>query len=140
MQKKSLSGSDRERVVKTITDILAAKASISFAYIFGSFASENSFNDIDVAIFVSVEKTTSPLSLELAMECELEDAVHMPVDVRVINNAPVSFIYNVLKSGFVILDRDRSLRSDFEVAAYKKYFDLQYLRREYLRDVADAPI
>jgi hypothetical protein len=52
----------------------------------------------------------------------------------------VSFVYNVLKGGFVIVDNDKSLRCDFEGLVYKKYFDFQHLRNEYLREIKNAPL
>ena len=140
MHKRRLSAKEKEVRIERISDILKTKEYILFAYIFGSFASEDSFKDIDVGIFVTGEKFKSPLRLELDMEGELETAIHTPVDVRIINNAPLSFIYNILKKGIVIVDNDKSLRTDFEGLVYKKYFDFQHLRREYLREIINAPV
>jgi predicted nucleotidyltransferase len=140
MHKRRLSAKEKEVLIERISDILKTKEYILFAYIFGSFASEDSFKDIDIGIFVTGEKIKSPLRLELDMEGELESVIHTPVDVRIINNAPLSFIYNILKKGIVIVDNDKSLRTDFEGLVYKKYFDFQHLRREYLREILNAPV
>jgi predicted nucleotidyltransferase len=78
--------------------------------------------------------------MELDTERELENTVKIPVDVRIINHAPLSFIYHVVKSGFVIVDKNTSIRSDFEGLIFKKYFDFQYVRREYLREITNAPV
>ena len=126
--------------MERIAAILKEKECVLFAYIFGSFASEESFNDIDVGVFISGERLNFPLRLELETERELEDTVRIPIDVRIINNAPLSFIYNVLKSGIVIVDSNKSLRADFEGLVYKKYFDFQHLRKEYLREIINAPV
>lgn len=140
MHKKRLSAKEKEVLNEKISDVLKAKEYIIFAYIFGSFASEDSFQDIDVGIFTSGVNDRSPLRLELEIEADLEDAIHIPVDVRIINNAPLSFIYNILKNKIVIVDNDKSLRADFEGLVYKRYFDLQHLRNEYLREVINAPV
>jgi uncharacterized protein len=140
MHKKRLSAKEKEVLIKNISDVLKAKEYIIFAYIFGSFASEGSFQDIDVGIFISGVKDRSPLRLELETESELEDAIHIPIDVRIINNAPLSFIYNILKNKIVIVDNDKSLRADFEGLIYNNYFDFQHLRNEYLREVINAPV
>ena len=140
MHKKRLSAKEKEVLIEKISDVLKAKEYIIFAYIFGSFASEDSFQDIDVGIFTSGVNDRSPLRLELEIEADLEDAIHIPVDVRIINNAPLSFIYNILKNKIVIVDNDKSLRADFEGLVYKRYFDLQHLRNEYLREVINAPV
>jgi predicted nucleotidyltransferase len=139
MRKRRLSAKEKEVLTEKISDILKAKEYILFAYIFGSFVSEDGFKDIDVGVFISSVGNKSPLKLELKLEGEIGDAIHIPVDIRIINNAPASFIYNVLKGGIVIVDNNKSLRSDFEGLVYKKYFDFQHLRNEYLREIINAP-
>jgi len=140
MRKRRLSIKEKEVLTEKISDILKAKEYILFAYIFGSFVSEDGFKDIDVGVFISSVESKSPLKLELKLEGEIEDAIHISIDIRIINNAPSSFIYNVLKGGIVIVDSNKSLRSDFEGLVYKKYFDFQHLRNEYLREIINAPL
>lgn len=139
-KKKYLSQKEKDILIGRIFSVLQQNEYILFAYIYGSFASNKEFNDIDVGIFISDENMKSPLQMELDLEGELEDKIKTPVDVRIINHAPLSFIYNVLKSGFVAVDKDISLRSDFEGLIFKKYFDFQYLRKEYLREIVNAPV
>jgi predicted nucleotidyltransferase len=139
-QKRVLDAEEKQYLVERIIPILQGKKYILFAYIFGSFASGKSFNDIDIGIFISAERQESLLDLELEIERELSDVLHIPVDVRIINSAPLPFAYNVLKSGVVILDNDKSLRTDFEGLIYKKYFDYKHLRNEYLREITDAAV
>ena len=140
MRKRRLSAKEKEVLAEKISDILKAKEYILFAYIFGSFVSEDGFKDIDIGVFISGVESKSPLKLELKLEGEIEDAIHIPVDIRIINNGPPSFIYNVLKCGIVIVDNNKSLRSDFDGLVYKKYFDFQHLRNEYLREIINAPL
>jgi predicted nucleotidyltransferase len=140
MQKRQLSEAEKAAVLKEISDALKAKEYVLFAYVFGSFASDARFRDIDVGVFVREEERRSPLKLELKLEGELEASLHVPVDVRVINDAPLSFVYNVLKGKSVIVDRDRTVRADFEGLVYKKYFDFRHLRKEYLREIVNAPL
>lgn len=140
IRKKKLSAEEKKILIEKISNILKAKEYIVFAYIFGSFASEDSYKDMDVGIFVSGAGDISPLRLELKMEDELEDIIHIPVDVRIINSAPLSFVYNILKNGIIIVDNNRSLRADFEGLIYKKYADFRYFRREYLREIRNAPV
>ncbi len=140
IKKRRVSSTEKKEIIRTISDILRAKEYIIFAYIFGSFTSEDIFEDVDVGIFVSVERLQSPIKIELETENELEDTVRIPVDVRIINNAPLSFVYNILKRNIVIVDKDKLLRADFEGLIYKKYFDFQHLRKEYLREIINAPV
>jgi uncharacterized protein len=140
MGKNHLTAKEKDIVLGRVSEILQQKDYILFAYIFGSFASDKDFNDIDIGIFITREDIQSPLQMELDIERELEHTVSISVDVRIINHAPLSFIYHVLKSGSLIIDRDKCIRSDFEGLIYKKYFDFQYVRREYLREIINAPV
>jgi len=139
MSKRRLSKGEKEDLIEKISDILKEEGFVLFAYIFGSFASDSDFKDIDIGIFVSGESRSS-LELELDLEGKIEDIIHIPVDVRVMNNAPPYFIYNILKEGVIIVDRDKSIRSDFEGLIYKKYFEFQHLRNEYLREIINATV
>ncbi len=85
-------------------------------------------------------RTSNPLGIELEVEVELENSCHLPVDVRVLNHAPVSFAYNVLKNSRVIIDMDVDLRADFEQSVRQGYFDLKHIRDEYLRAIRNAAI
>jgi len=74
------------------------------------------------------------------MECKLEKILGCPVDVRVLNYAPLSFCQNVIRQGKVVMDRNPDLRADFEGKVLKQYFDFAPFRRQYLQEVTNAPI
>jgi len=139
-KKQALTDAEKKHLIERIAAFLQTKKYIVFAYIFGSFSSGKTFNDIDVALFISADKSGSILPQELELERELGDVLNFSVDVRIINSAPLPFTYNVLKSGIVILDNDKSVRTDFEGLIYKKYFDYAHLRNEYLREITNAAV
>jgi predicted nucleotidyltransferase len=136
---KKIGHKEREVIIQKISNVLEDKNDIIFAYIFGSFTSQESFHDVDIGFFIS-DNGTNVLNIELNMERELEDLIRMPVDVRILNRAPISFVYQVIKGGITIADKNKDLRADFEGLTLKKYFDFQHLRNEYLKEVANAPI
>lgn len=140
MRKRRLTLIEKKVLIEEISGILKRKEYILFAYLFGSFISTDVFKDIDIGVFISGAESKSLLKLELMLEGEVEDAIHLPVDIRTINNAPLSFVYNMLKCGIVIVDANKHLRSDFEGLVCKKYFDFQHLRNEYLREIINAPL
>jgi len=140
MRKRRLTLIEKKVLIEEISGILKKKEYILFAYLFGSFISTDVFKDIDIGVFISGAESKSLLKLELMLEGEVEDAIHLPVDIRAINNAPLSFVYNMLKGGIVIVDNNKHLRSDFEGLVYKKYFDFQHIRNEYLREIINAPL
>jgi len=138
--KYSIKKSEKLRIFKKISSyLLHQRKDITVAYLFGSFISEDHFSDIDLGILIG-SKLISALDLEIELEIELEKVVRYQVDVRVLNNAPISFCQNVIRSGGLILDRNPNLRSDFEGNILKQYFDFSRFRRRYLSEVINAPI
>ncbi len=131
---------EKECIIKKISTKLNELMYIKFAYIFGSFMKEKEFSDIDIGIYIEEKEINDYLDIELDLEEELQSIINLPVDVRIINHAPLSFVYHVIKEGVLILERDTLKRSDFESLIFKKYFDFSHFRREYLKEVVNAPI
>ncbi|ACI19832.1 type VII toxin-antitoxin system MntA family adenylyltransferase antitoxin [Dictyoglomus thermophilum] len=130
----------KEKIIEIIKEELEKRENILFAYIFGSFVDSEKYNDIDIAIYVSDFNREKVLDMEFELERILEDKLKIPFDVRIINEAPLGFVYNVLKNKIIVLDRDSLLRSDFESLIFRKYFDYQHLIDEYLREIKNASI
>lgn len=109
------------------------------AYIFGSFNSDDPFSDIDIAILLA-ENYENTLIYELDLEAALYELIRIPVDIRILNHAPISFSQEVIRHGKVLLDQNIDYRADFENLTLKKYFDFSYFRCRYLEDVYNAPL
>lgn len=107
---------------------------ILFAYLHGSFL-QNEFRDIDIGIYT--EKNLSKknqLSYELSFEEKLQHSIFHPVDVRILNNAPLSFSFSVIKNGIVLFCKDEDKRIDFETRIFTKYHDFDFYRERYRRE------
>jgi uncharacterized protein len=138
-KKHSIPHSKRASVADRITSRLSRGfPEISAAYIFGSFAGQESFGDIDVGIFLRGAGLPQPLAFELALENALEKVIRLPFDVRVLNSAPLSFQHHVIKNGLLILDQDPNRRAAFEGNVSKQYFDFSRFRKRYLKEIAHA--
>jgi predicted nucleotidyltransferase len=138
--KKTLDVPEKKRLVEEICLFLQRQDDrISAAYLFGSFNTGGPFSDIDLAIlFKQHEK--NPLDFEIDLETQLEKVVEYPVDVRMLNGAPLSFCQNVIRTGRIILDRDPNMRADFQGRILKQYFDFSAFRKRYLNEVVNAPV
>ena len=81
--------------------------------LFGSFVTDKPFSDIDIGILLR-ESNRKTLNAELDIESQLEKIIKYPMDVRILNTTPLSFVRNVIKNGRLIIDIDPTFRTDFE--------------------------
>ncbi len=100
---------------------------VEAAYIYGSVARGTVLPSSDVDVALVLSSALPPyerLKLELAIQAALEDASGFsPVDVRVINEAPLMVRGRIVQEGVLIYEGSRAGRIAFEVATRKRYFD-----------------
>ena len=103
------------------------------AYLFGSVArgTPRPGSDVDIAVLYAGEPPASLAGLPLDLEAELERLLGAPVQVVVLNRAPVDLIHRVLRDGVLLVDRDPSTRIRFEVKARNEFFYLQPILARY---------
>jgi predicted nucleotidyltransferase len=121
-----------------IRELLAARADVRIAYVFGSMAAGRAHagSDVDVAVVFSVRP--APRVLDELVE-ELEHAAGRRVDLIDLAAAPPLLAHEVVKSGTVIVCRDDAERGEFEARTVLRYLDTAHLRRiqeRYLRERA----
>ncbi len=134
MRKKiKMNENQKLNIIDKISEFIKNDSDILFAYIFGSFTESDEFFDIDIGIYT---KDAAGIKMEFKLENEIEKMVKIPIDVRIINNAPISFVYNVLNDKILIKDDEK--RADFEGRVLKNYFDYVHLLDEYLKEAVCA--
>lgn len=135
MRPRDLSFEEKQRLSDRIVALLSKKEDILFAYVYGSFL-HGTFRDIDVGVFLQDDSrgAADPLRYETALELELEDSAGVPIDVRILNAAPLPFAYSVLQTGEVLFSRDEKARCDFVCRTYTYYHDFAYYRKRYRRE------
>ena len=120
-----LKAGEKEEVLRTIRMILAGFDEIEVGYVFGTFC-RGDFGDVDVAILVTGEPAPyQAMRFARRVERELERGFcyRFEADVKVLNTAPVSFQYEVIKSGRFVLSRDRERRVRYEAGVLSRYLD-----------------
>ena len=120
-----LSAEEKEEVIRTIQAILAGFDEIEAGYIFGSFCRED-FGDVDVAVLVTGKPgTREALRLRARIEREVERGTgyRFRVDAKILNTAPISLQYEVIKSGRLVYARDRGARIQYEAGVLSLYLD-----------------
>lgn len=97
------------------------------AWLFGSVArgSARPDSDVDVAVLLDREPPETLEGSAAAMAGDVEAAIGRPVDLVVLNRAPVDLIHRVLRDGLLLVERDRNARVRFEVRARNEFFDLK---------------
>ena len=113
-----------------IGTIVFGLKNVDVAYIFGSFLEGEEFNDIDIALLLSENLDPyKSLKFSLKVEGELERQIkpRFEFDIKILNNSPVEFQFEVIKKGSVIFSRDETRRIDYEFEVISTYLDLKYM-------------
>ena len=135
--KHQLRASEKDRIIREVSSyLLKHHEEIVAAYCYGSFLTD-AFADIDLGLLLYVAPE-EPVAYEMSLETQLEKLTSYSIDIRVINQAPISFCQAAVR-GKVIVDRDPNRRAGFETRVLKEYFDFAPFRQRYLAEVLNAP-
>lgn len=113
----------REQIFLRLRDELEQTPGIRFAYLYGSLLESDRIHDVDVGLFLDETAAAHQSSLFDHLSVTLPAAVHVPVDLRVLNDAPLSFLYHVLR-GRLLSCRDEALLTDLMEDVAQRYLDL----------------
>lgn len=117
---------------------LESRQEIIFAYLYGSFLDENlPYHDVDIAVYLdptwALERDL--FEYEMTLSVDLTLALHVPVDVHVLNEAPLGFQHSVLHRGEALFSRSDERLTDFIEQVGLAYMEFSYYVREYLQEV-----
>jgi predicted nucleotidyltransferase len=121
-----LVASERARIRHLLAAELAREQDVAFAYLYGSFAESQSFRDIDIGVYLVGQ--ANPSERQGSLTERLSSLLKMPADVRVLNDAPVTFLYHVLR-GELLCSRDDLLLSAVMEDTFRRYLDIAPLLR-----------
>jgi hypothetical protein len=131
----ALSEGERPEVIEKIVARLREEGPILFAFLYGSFLSDPLFRDIDIGIFVRRMARSEYSAYEGELSRALEDALGLPlpVEVKVINDAPLPFRFSVI-TGRSLFTRDEDFLVSYMTRTAINYIDFAPLRRHYIRE------
>ncbi len=112
-----------------LREALEPRGEIIFAYLHGSFAEGLPFHDVDVAVYLDPASAVAMdiFDYEMSLSVELTRTFRFPVDVHVLNGAPLGFQHSVLQ-GEALLVRDEDKLTDFIERVSLEYMDFAYFR------------
>ena len=128
---REIEAGERMRIARTVAGELAQHPRVAFAYVYGSFAEARPFRDIDIGVYCSGTDPSPDLAEALAHT--LTTALRIPVDVRVVNDAPVSFLFHVLR-GELLFSREDELLSTVIENTIRRYLDIAPVLRHGARE------
>lgn len=130
----TLTNGEKKRLMEVLKNELSREDGIVLAFLYGSFLEERAFRDIDIGIFIKEGKPPSP-TYELDLENRLSKALNVtfPIEIRVVNKAPITFLYHVI-TGKLLVCKDEEAFTDLVTTVARKYQDLQPILSHYTKE------
>lgn len=126
----------REEIIQKISDFLVLEEGIEFAYIHGSFLTESTFNDIDIALYLedNVLSQIDIVDFEIKKSLKTQEQIGQPIDIKVLNAAPLGFRYQA-SCGNLLFGHNEELQERFLCTTWREYFDFEPVSKIYLKEV-----
>ncbi len=124
---------DRLKLVGTIVSQLEKEPNLAFAYLYGSAVEQQTVHDIDIGLYYESADSLPSSDQILTLAHQLSSALHIPVDVRVLNQAPLSFLFHALH-GQLLTCQDPNLHATILERIAREYLDIAPLLRQSTKD------
>jgi len=127
----------KKETIRKLRVFFEARPEIIFAYLHGSFVEGISFRDIDISVYVDEtiipEEKELDYGINISIEAEIATKV-TPIDVKVINNAPIAFQFHSTE-GILLFSRNDEVRTDFLATVWSLYYDHAITKRNFLKEM-----
>jgi predicted nucleotidyltransferase len=127
----------REALVRRLAAELEKEPAVGFAYLYGSLLDSEAVHDVDVGLYLHKSEAERGSVFASALSDRLTAVAGLPVDVRVLNAAPLSFLYHVLR-GRLLVCHDEDLLTVMIEDVARRYLDLAPLLRQGTKDAFAA--
>ena len=125
----------KQDIKEKIRNYLYQKSEIDFAYIFGSFTQKDSYNDIDIAVYIKSginykNYNLYPFGYASVLSGELSKFIkHNKIDVVIMNDAGLLMLNRIVNKGLLLFDHNTFGRIYFENRIRKEYIDSENVRK-----------
>lgn len=120
-----LSTAKKLKMLKKLKERFEGDNEIMFAYVHGSFLEKNSFRDIDIAIWLKNPKKAFHYTVNFSTILQIQ--MKLPIDLQVLNEAPLPYKYNIFTKGKLLFSKNENLRTKIIDETIRKYIDLKYI-------------
>jgi predicted nucleotidyltransferase len=118
----------RERFIAAVKNVLEQDQRLVFAYIYGSFVRGEAFRDVDVGVCLR-DSVENPFGVSFDVKERISRSLRSSgidveadlFDVKILNDAPFTFLKRVFVEGILLLDRDPDRRTDLIEYVSVKY-------------------
>ena len=133
---------------KRLLAFLAGQEYVKLAYLFGSVVGGRGgkLSDVDIAVFLDESlKKRDMFNLHVKLISELTSILKTDkLDLVIMNDAPLTLNYEIIKANRPLLVRDEEKKIDFEHGILSSYLDRRYYEKrwasEFLKKVAEGGI
>lgn len=133
---RSLDPQEREVCLERLAQAIAKEPAVLFAYAFGSFTEGRPFEDVDVGVVLDslAAAGRDSLALQFDLAAHLEQAVGLPIDIVLLDDAPLGLRATSLR-GRLLFSRDEERRFAYVERTGLERMDTNFLAREALKDL-----
>lgn len=128
-----------------LADFFSRQKHVKLAYLFGSAAKGKAgkLSDIDIAVLIEdslSKKERFDLQMKVIGDIAALLKTNKMIDLVVMNDAPLSLNYEIIKANCPLFVKDRMKKIDFEQGVLSRYLDRRYYEKkaasEFLKKVA----
>jgi predicted nucleotidyltransferase len=133
----TMDASTRAKLLEQLATSVAQKPAVVFAYVYGSFVESEAFHDVDVGVYLESDDAEKATAVAWDLAQRLTARLGLPVDVRVLNGAPVTFRFHVFK-GTLLFHRDEDRLTEVLEDTARRYLDVTPLLRQSAKEAFAA--
>lgn len=115
----------KERIIECLRERLGDTDGVVFAYVHGGFVERDLFRDVDVAVWI--KNAGEAFKYEVDLSAELEVEFKIPIDIHVLNGAPLTFKHQTFTKGKILFSKDERLRIGLVDETLRMYADVRML-------------
>lgn len=132
-----ISSERRIDITGQLRAVLSELPEIAFAYLYGSVLDSDHIHDVDIGLYLHSAEVFGAIDQVADLANRLSTMIGIPVDLRILNHAPLSFLFHVLR-GQLLACRDEILLQSLLEEVPRRYLDIAPLLRIAAKDAFAA--